>query len=131
MNIFELSHRGLARNYANSPKVGALFFIDAAAWLVMDMLDVGDFSSPWIIVTLVPVALIYLAERLGKIRWFKGMTLPSLFVMTGSVAFLWVLNVRPQVSSSLIYFVLASWIAAFCFLLVRIWTFDSSKQPTS
>lgn len=130
MNIFELSQRGVARHSANGPKVAALLFINATAWLALAAMGVDDLASPWMIVTLIPVALIYLAERLGRIRWFEGMTLPTLFAMAGSIAFVWVLNTSAPVPNALIYFVLTGWIAAFSFLLIRIWTFDPSVQPT-
>jgi hypothetical protein len=131
MNIFERSQRGLARRDGNGPKVAALFFVDAAAWLALDAAGVNDLTSPWLILPLVPLALIYVGERLGKILWFEGMTLPIFFVTAGSIAFVWVAHASAPVPDALIYFVLTSWIAAFGFLLVRMWTFAPSMKPIS
>lgn len=124
MDIFEHSARLLGRNYANSPKVSVLLFVFAAGWFALDAIGISDIRSPWTALTLIPVLSIYVAERLGKIRWFVGITLPSLLVMIGMVAFVWVLNAQPPVPAPVTYCVLGAWVAAFGFLMFRTWTFQ-------
>lgn len=131
MNIFELAQRQLARDYANSPKVAALFLVNAAGWFGLDALGFDDLASPWIALTLVPLTLIYFAERVGKLTWFTGMTLPTLLVMAGSVALIWVLNARVPVPTTLAYCVLAGWITTLGFLLFRMWTFELPAQENN
>jgi hypothetical protein len=128
MSLIEGSQRQLARDGANSPKVAALFFIVAGGWLVLDQAGVQDLASPWSAGPLLPLALIYVAERLGKLHWFRGMTLPSLCVMAGLTAMIWVLNAKRPLPSVFAYTVAVGMVAACGFLIFRIWTFDPVKR---
>lgn len=128
MNLIRLSQDALARHAANSPKVASLFCIAAGVWIVVDWAGVNDLSSPWLALPLLPLALLYLAERLGKLRWFSGMTLPTLCVMAGSIALVWVLNIKPSLPSAIEYAVVGGLIAALAFLMFRMWTFHPVER---
>lgn len=128
MSILERAQRRLALDYANSPKVAVLFFIHAAGWYALDLVGVHDLANPWLALTLIPNTLIYIAERFGKLQWFRGMTLPSLLVMTASLALDCVLNSEMYVPAFLAYFILAGLLAAFGFLGYRVWTFDPNAE---
>ena len=129
MNIFERAHHLLSRNYANSPKVAVLFFVHAAGWFALEVIGVNDLASPWLVLTLIPIILIYTAERQHKLKWFRGMTAPSLLVMVGMVAFVWLLNTDLNIPDAFMYCALAGWLAAFAFLAFRIWTFEMPGRP--
>lgn len=128
MHLFEWSHRQLARDAANSPKVAALFIIAADGWFTLDQAGVKDLGSPWIVVPLLPVFLIYVAERRGKFLWFRGMTSPCLYVLAATTALIWVLNARSPLPSLFAYAVVAGFVAAWGFLMFRVWTFDPVER---
>ncbi|WP_271079442.1 hypothetical protein [Aurantiacibacter sp. MUD61] len=128
MKIFERAHHHLNLEIENSPKVGALFLINAAAWFLLGGMGVSEFSSPWIVLTLVPNVLICIAEKAGKLRWFAGMSLPSLLVAIASVVFLWLLKAEMQPPAAIAYAAVAGLIAALIFLGYRMWTFDPAAQ---
>lgn len=128
MSIIDSSKRLLARDAANSPKVAALLFIAAGGWFVLDWVGVRDLASPWLAMPLFLLALIYIAERLGKLQWFRGMTLPSLCVMAGSTSMVWVLNTKSPLPSVFTYAVVAGLIAALGFLIFRMWTFNPVER---
>jgi hypothetical protein len=128
MRLIEWSQRQLARDTANSPKVAALFLIAAGGWLALDQLGVEDLASPWLATPLLPLALIYTAERLEKLQWFRGMSLPSLFVLAASTALVWTLNARPPVPSMFAYAAVAGLVAAWGFLIFRMWTFGPGDR---
>ncbi len=130
MSIFERAQHQLSRDYANSPKVAVLFFINAAGWFALEAVGVHDLASPWLALTLIPNIVIYVAERQGKLTWFRGMTAPSLLVMAGMVAFVWVFNTELNVPTVFAYCVFVGWLAAFAFLAFRIWTFETPSEPT-
>ncbi|MDV3456440.1 hypothetical protein RZN05_05550 [Sphingomonas sp. HF-S4] len=129
MTVFASMQKMLARESSDSQKVAVLFLIFTAAFYVLAVAGVDDLASPTLAVALVPVALLYMTERLGKVTWFTGMTLPSLLVMAGMIAFLWVLNVRAPVPAVLVYCVLTGWIITMGFLAFRVWTFDHPARP--
>jgi hypothetical protein len=131
VDIFKSSRRALARNQANSPKVAVLFLLNAVGWLILDAIGYSALNSPLTLLTLVPHALIYLAERLGKIRWFIGMTGPTFFVLLGMVVIGWVLNSKQPLPDAIAYAVFGVWIFSLCFMGYRIWTFEPSEQPTN
>lgn len=128
MSIFEGAQRRLALSHANSSKVAVLFFIHAAGWFALDIVGVHDLANPWLALTLIPNTLIYIAERFGKLRWFRGMTLPSLLVMTALLALGCVLDTEMYVPAVLAYIFLAGFLAAFGFLGYRVWTFDPNAE---
>jgi len=125
MNVFV---EMLKRRDANGPKVAVLFLIFAAGIFALDAFGVDDLSSPELGLALIPPVLIYLAERLGKIAWFTGLTLPSLLVMAAWMAFIWALNARAPVPSALTYCAVAALIAALGFLLFRLWSFGPNSE---
>ena len=94
----------------------------------MDEAGVTDLASPWSLAPLLPLAVICAAERLGKLQWFSGMSLPSLFVMAAATALIWTLNARPPVPSICAYAALAGLAAAWGFLMFRMWTFDPVER---
>lgn len=128
MRLIEWSQRQLARDAANSPKVAVLFLVTAAGWFALDQAGVEDLASPWLAMPLLPLALIYIAERLGTFLWFRGMTLPCLCVLTASTALIWVLNARSPLPSVFAYAVLTGFVAAWGFLMFRMWTFDPDER---
>jgi hypothetical protein len=115
--------RSLRRESENSLKVGVLFFISGLFVLGLDWLGFEELSSPWLGLALLPLALIYCAERLGKLTWFIGMTFPCLLLMAASIGLLWVFNA--PVPAMLEYVVLALWLVAAVFLGIRMWTYES------
>ncbi|WP_156348541.1 hypothetical protein [Sphingomonas sp. Leaf23] len=123
-DIIELSQRVIARDAKNSPKVAALFIIASGCWFVLDLAGIKDLTIPWLAAPLLPIAAIYLMERSGTIHWFKGMTLPSLCVLASVVAFVWVLKSKYPLPTVSIYVALGSFIAAFSFLMFRMWTYQ-------
>jgi len=124
MNLVGRSKRALALHRANSLKVAVLFTIFAIGCLVLEAVGITDLASPWLAATIVPNALIYAAVSSGRLPWFKGMALPCLPVMVASVAFLWALNTAIVFPAIISWAVLACLIAAFGFLIWRMWTFE-------
>lgn len=130
--LVERSGRALDRRDANGPKVGTLLLVWTVGVFAVDRLGVAeDLSSPWLALPLAPVFLIYIAERLGRVTWFQGMTLPTLLVVTTSTVFVWVLNTRYPVPIVLGYFSGAALVAALGFLIVRLWAYDGAKVPSA
>lgn len=128
MNLFEWSHRLLSRDAANSPKVAVLFFIAAGGWFTLDQAGVEDLASPWLAMPLLPIALIYVSERLGKFQWFRGLTSPCLCVLAAATALIWVLNSSSPLPTLLGYVAVAGFVAACGFLMFRIWTVDPAER---
>ncbi|KQM21443.1 hypothetical protein ASE50_13670 [Sphingomonas sp. Leaf5] len=128
MSVIETSQRLLARDATNSPKVAALFLIASAGWLVLDWAGVTEIASLWSALPLLPLALIYFAERRGKLLWFEGMTLPSLCVLAAAVAIAWIFKIKSAVPSALVYAAGAGFITASGFLMIRIWTFVPDRR---
>ena len=124
------AQHSLARRFANGPKVGLLFFFFAIGCFFLDAVGVRHLSNPWFALSLSPNFLIYLAERRGKLVWFRGMVLPSLLVQTASVALVWIMNTNIQLPMTLGYCALASLFAAFGFLLFRMWFSPSTSGAT-
>ena len=129
MRLIEWSQRHFARDATNSPKVAALFLIAAGIWFALDLAGVEDLTSPWLALPLLPIVLIYLAERRGKLQCFRGMTLPCLCVFAASITLIWILNVKSPISSVFAYAAAGGFVAAWGFLLFRMWSFDPVKRP--
>lgn len=123
MTIMDSSQRFLVRDAANSSKVAALLLIASVGWLSLDYAGLEDLTSPWVALPLFPLGLIYIAERLGKFRWFVGMTLPCLCVLTASVVMTWVVNTKSLPTVALACSAVGV-IAACGFLMVRLFTFS-------
>lgn len=124
MKIFERAQRRLALDYANSLSVAALFLIPAVGFFALDAVGIHALSSPLLALPLLPNILIYMAVRSGRLRWFRGMALPSLLVMTASLALVWLLKTEMQMPAVFAYSALVGLIGAFGFLGYRMWTFD-------
>jgi hypothetical protein len=108
--------------------VAALFLIAAGGWFALDAAGVEDLASPWLVLPLLPLALIYVVERLGTFQWFRGMTLPCLGVSAASTALVWVLNARSPLPNVFAYAVVAGFVAAWGILMFRMWTFEPVER---
>ena len=124
MNFIGRSQRALAFSHANGLKVAVLFAIFAIGCFVLEAVGVTDLASPWLAATILPNALIHAAVRSGRLPWFKGMALPCLLVVIALVAFVWILNAAVFSPAIVGWAVFACLIAAFGFLIWRMWTFE-------
>ncbi|WP_260597303.1 hypothetical protein [Sphingomonas endolithica] len=105
----------LKRLKVNQAKVGILMLIVGAGFLGLDAIGICDLSDSRMALALVPLALLYVAEKRPNIRYFRGMTSPTLL----AVGFVWAIHARP--SSDALAYVFAGLLAAsFAFLLARI-----------
>ena len=94
--------------------------LSALAFFALDAIGISDLSSPWLSLALIPVALVYIGELTGKIRWFRGMTLPTLLLLAASVGLLWALNATQSIMPELTYGIAAGYAFASGFLLFRM-----------
>lgn len=118
-----LFERSLSRQLSNRPKVALLFLIWAASGWTLSLFwnDLGD---PRQLIAAIPISVVYLMEKQGTFSWFRGMSLPVLAVALSAHLFILTLNAFPQPRVWTIYAALAALIAAFSFLIYRMWTVD-------
>lgn len=109
----------LTRLRANQSKVGILMLIVAAGLLCLTAIGIRDLSDSRIALPLLPLALLYVAEKCQKICYFRGMTSPTLLATASSVGFVWAVHARPS-SDTLAYAFASLMAASFAFLLARM-----------
>lgn len=111
----------------NGAKAGLLFMITATAMFALEASGIHDLSSPWLVLVLTPVAVLYVLEIAGKVVWFKGITLPTLLLLTATIALLWVLNAKEPIKPALAYGFVSIYCLANAFLLVRMMIVSGSR----
>ena len=123
----------LTRLWVNQAKVGILMLIVAAGLLSLYAIGVGNLSDSRIALSLLPLALLYVAEKSRDVRYFRGMTLPTLLASASSLGFVWAVHARPS-SDALAYAFAGLMAASFAFLFARITFFEprrlSQYEPT-
>jgi hypothetical protein len=119
--------RVLTQQYGKRLRLTGLLLIWASStWIVGYFAN--ELSNPIHFAAVIPVCAIYILEKAGFISWFSGMTLPTLAVVISSHLFLWTGH---KVSYSPTWAIVGTGIAlalSLCFLIVRLWTWDSRNQ---
>jgi hypothetical protein len=114
----------LKRLKVNQAKVGILMLIVGAGFLGLDAIGIHDLSDTRMALALLPLALLYVAEKRQNIRYFRGMTSPTLLAIGSSIGFVWAVHARP-LSDALAYFFAGLMVASFAFLLARMTFYEA------
>jgi hypothetical protein len=117
----------LGREYGNRLRVAALLLIWALSEWVVSLFS-NELSSPAGFLATVPLCIIYLVEKNYTLKWLGGLSLPVLAVAVSSELFLWVSHKLPASPLWLVYGASILLVAALCFMIVHLWTYDNKKQ---
>ena len=116
----------MRRPWANRLKLAGLSFLYAGSIFALNKLGVHDLASPWLCTALIPLIMIYAGERIGLIKMFRGMSLPSFLFWASANLEVWLLNTRSVVPVWAGYLISFLFLAAAAFALLRVWTYQES-----
>jgi len=115
-----------ARRNANRIKGASLILIYSATIFLVSLV-VPERKANWaIMLSAIPLAIIYVQEKRGKVLWFEGMSLPALLLAVAANLCFWF--ARPNAAPIVIYAVFGMLLGALAFFLFRAWAYKAKPE---